>query len=608
MTTNVRKWVYLLIACIAVISISAILARSIETGFGKVDVQIVKFPDSSGVSLAGKLYRPVGATATNKMPAILNIHGYQNDKDVDSSYSIELSRRGFVVLSMDAIGHGDSGGGLSVAGLLGDPTYTGSMQSAYLFMKGLSFVDAAKLGVMGHSMGAIISERIGTLNPDCRAVNMQCGFAGKPQIKNVLLTQARYDEFAFFREGKFTVDDLPNNANRMASFGLTSPVQWDTTYGSFANGTARRATLINMEHHFQPLMSKAVAESVDWMRLSLKDGVKDTYWIEPTSQIFMVKEWFGLITLLLTLLALIPLTNILLATKHFTPVSQPMPNRYAPTNGKWWLYALINTAIGGITYPIMTQFGALSDKVEAFLPWYKMQVGNGVFLWLVLNVLICATLFFFWYRGAHKNQNVTMYDMGVSFDKEKTVFDWAIIGKTVLLGVILFTFMYVLEGLFQWAIGQEFRFVWPFMRQFPNIQRFGMFFLYFIPALVFFLVNGGLFLFGQIRQKESANPNKDLWIWWAKILFALLFGLLVVWMIQYLPWYLFNAGPGFELLGLPQFSAMWPLMLQVYIPEFAILLLILTWFYRRTGRIYLGALMVSALMMWFLTAGTIVAM
>jgi hypothetical protein len=607
MKTDFKKNVYWFIAIVIIIAFCAIMARYIETGFGKVHIQIVKFPDSSGVSLVGKLYRPVGASTTNKMPAVLNIHGYQNDKNVDESYSIELSRRGFVVLSMDVIGHGDSRGGLSVAGLLGDPNYTCSMQSAYLFMKNLPFVDAAQLGVMGHSMGAIISERIGTLNPDCRAANIQCGFPGNPKIKNVLLTQARYDEFAFFREGKLTVDDLPNNANRMASFGLTSPVQWDTTYGSFAAGTARRATLINMEHHLQPLMNKAVAESVDWMRLSLKNGAKDAYWIEPTSQIFMVKEWFGLITLLATLLALIPLTNILLDSNYFAPVSQPMPNRYAPTKSKWWLYAVINTAIAGITYPILTQYGALSDKVEAFLPWYKMQVGNGIVLWLGVNALICAVLFFFWYRGAHKKQNVTMYDMGVSFDKEKTVFNWAIIGKTVLLGGILFAFMYVLEGFFQWAIGQEFRFVWPYMRQFPNIQHVGMFFLYFIPALVFFLVNGGLFLFGQARQKESANPSSDLWIWWVKILFAFLFGLLVVWMIQYLPWYLFNAGPGFELLGLPQFSAMWPLMLQVYIPEFAILLLLHTWFYRRTGRIYLGALMVSALMMWFLTAGTIVA-
>jgi hypothetical protein len=39
----------------------------------------------------------------------------------------------------------------------------------------------------------------------------------------------------------------------------------------------------------------------------------------------------------------------------------------------------------------------------------------------------------------------------------------------------------------------------------------------------------------------------------------------------------------------------------------AIPLFMTTWFYRKTGRIYLGALMVSALAMWFLTAGTIIA-
>ena len=607
MSTKQRNWIYVLIACVVVISISAILMRSIETNFGKVDVQTVKFLDTSGAALVGKLYRPVAASEADKMPAVLNIHGYQNDKNADESYSIELSRRGFIVLSMDYLGHGDSGGGLDVAGLVGVPTYTAGMQSAYLYMKNLPFVNPARLGVMGHSAGAIIAMKLGIMNPDCRATNMQCGLPGIPAIKNVLLTQSRYDEFALFREGNLTVDKLPENAGRMAAFGLKAPVQWDTTYGNFADGTARRATLIQMEHHFQPLTNKAVAESSDWMRLALKDGAKDSYWIEPTHQIFMAKEWFGLISLLVALFCLVPLTNILLATTYFAPVQQPIPNRYAAPTGKWWRFAIINTLIAGITYPILTQFGALSDQVEKVLPWYKMQVGNGVFLWLVVNIIICAILFWFWYRGASKKQKVTMYDMGLSFDKDKTVIDWKIIGKTVLMGGILFAFMYVLEGIFQWAIGQEFRFVWPFMRQFSNIQRAGTFFLYFIPALVFFLVNGGVFLLGQARQKETANKGRDLWTWWAKNLFAFLFGLFVVWMIQYIPWYLFNAGPGFELMGMPQFSAMWPLMLQVYIPEFAVLLLILTWFYRRTGRIYLGALMVSALMMWFLAAGTIMS-
>lgn len=201
-----------------------------------------------------------------------------------------------------------------------------------------------------------------------------------------------------------------------------------------------------------------------------------------------------------------------------------------------------------------------------------------------------------------------MYDMGVSFDTEKTVFDWKIIGKTVLLGAILISALYLLEGIFQWALGQEFRFVWPYMRQFPNLERFGLFILYMIPALIFFLINGGVFLFGQIRQKELASPAKTQLVWWVKTLFAFLAGLALVWMVQYIPWYLFNAGPGFELLGLPQFSAMWPLMLQVYIPEFAILLFLHVWFYRRTGRVYLGAIMFSALMMWFLAAGSVVGL
>jgi hypothetical protein len=45
----------------------------------------------------------------------------------------------------------------------------------------------------------------------------------------------------------------------------------------------------------------------------------------------------------------------------------------------------------------------------------------------------------------------------------------------------------------------------------------------------------------------------------------------------------------------------------VYIPEFIILFWMHTWFYRRTGRIYLGALVIAVLITWFMTAGTVIA-
>jgi len=44
-------------------------------------------------------------------------------------------------------------------------------------------------------------------------------------------------------------------------------------------------------------------------------------------------------------------------------------------------------------------------------------------------------------------------------------------------------------------------------------------------------------------------------------------------------------------------------LLWLYIPEFVVLLFPLTWFYRRTGKIYLGALVVASLAVWFMAAG-----
>jgi hypothetical protein len=76
-----------------------------------------------------------------------------------------------------------------------------------------------------------------------------------------------------------------------------------------------------------------------------------------------------------------------------------------------------------------------------------------------------------------------------------------------------------------------------------------------------------------------------------------------VWAFQYLPFFL-GFAPGFELIGLPLLSGMIPLLLFVYIPEFAVLLFFLTWFYRRTGKVYLGALVIASLAVWWMVAGT----
>ena len=74
----------------------------------------------------------------------------------------------------------------------------------------------------------------------------------------------------------------------------------------------------------------------------------------------------------------------------------------------------------------------------------KLLMGNGTALWYLLNAVVATVLIFVWYNTTAKKAGVTAYDLGFGFDKEKTKFNWDILAKTLLLGVILFGWMYSL--------------------------------------------------------------------------------------------------------------------------------------------------------------------
>ena len=614
MSTHMQKHWYWLLGCVAIVAFSAVLAYAIRRDFGKIDIQPVRIADESGSIVAANLFRPLAASSKAKMPGVLVIHGYSNDKDTEDSFSIELARRGFVVLAPDFLGHGESGGlAEPMRFMFGkDPkdTYSIGSNSAYLYLKDLPFVDAANIGIMGHSMGGIATQKLAAMNPDHKALNPHASILLPiPGLHDLLFSEARFDEFAGFRAMQLRTENLVANPTWVKALGLSNPsqtIQWDTTYGDFAQGTARRVTLINMDHHFTPITNKAVAEAVDWMRLSLKGGVKDASWIEPTSQIFIWKEIFMLIAFVAIMLSLIPLANILLATRYFAKVSQPMPAGYVASTGKWWLFASLNALIGAVLYSPLTGIVFPIDRLKAILPFMHLQMGNGLVLWFLVNAVICAILFYVWYRIAARKAGVSMGDLGMSLSSQNAAFDWGVLGKTLLLTFILLGWLYILTSISQWLLGQDFRFVWAFMKEFSTPARFGLFWIYLIPVLIYFLVNGGVFLFGQIRQKEYSTPVKTHFMWWFKVMYAALAGLLLLWAFQYLPILLGGPGYGFEIVGLPQYAGMWPLWLQIYLPEFAFFLFLLVWFFRRTGRVYLGALMISGLLTWFMAAGQIV--
>lgn len=588
MNQPAKKQFIFLIICVLIIALSAFMARMVETAFGKLEVSLVRIPDPSGIDLTAKLYRPKDASAANPMPGVLVLHGFQNDKETLQGDALELARRGFVSLALDQFGHGDTA--FSSAD---DPTLGGD--AAYDYLKALPYVDADRMGILGHSMGASNTIDTALANPDHRALNPQCGNPGTPDLNNVLLTQAQFEEFS----GTKLAAEMTTDPERLAQFGLPAPVEYDTLYGNFADGSARKQALIPTVHPGITHSKLAKAEMLLWMKEGLKDGITDPYWIDENRQVFMWKEAFMFLGMLTALVSMIPLTNLLVKTRFFADVAQPLPNRY--TAGKKWAgMAFLNNFIAGLTWPFLAAIGGYF-LVQA-VPSLKMMIGNGLMVWYIFNFLIYLVIFSAWYKKANKNQGVTMYDMGISFDEQKTRLRWDILLKTVLLAAILFGWLYGLTAISQTLLGIEFRILWPFMRLFTN-GRFTYFWIYLLPAFLFFLFNGGILLFGQARQKEYDKPWKTQVVWWLKNLLAAVMGLLVVWAFQYIPFFL-GTKPGFDLVGLSLFSGMIPLLLFVYIPEFIVLFFFLTWFYRRTGKVYLGALVIAALAMWWLTAGT----
>jgi len=103
----------------------------------------------------GKLFRPPNAGEDNPAPGVVYLHGYQNNRGTSDPYGIELALRGFVAITLDTLGSGNSQNQFSEDKSGFDPTYGADM--AFEYLQSLPYVDADRCGLGGHSLGAEMS-------------------------------------------------------------------------------------------------------------------------------------------------------------------------------------------------------------------------------------------------------------------------------------------------------------------------------------------------------------------------------------------------------------------------------------------------------------------
>ena len=134
--------------------LSSFGASLFQTDFGAVEYHDMTFVTESGHELDALLLVPKTATKENKAPAIVVSHGWYNNREMQDLNYVEYARRGYVVLAISMYGHGDSEV-IESNTWWDDENNANGLYDGVKYVASLPFVDTTKIGVTGHSNGAL---------------------------------------------------------------------------------------------------------------------------------------------------------------------------------------------------------------------------------------------------------------------------------------------------------------------------------------------------------------------------------------------------------------------------------------------------------------------
>jgi dipeptidyl aminopeptidase/acylaminoacyl peptidase len=165
----------------------------------------------AGHTLAGTLTLPKSASASHRVGAIVTISG-SGPQDRDEAiglpgyrpfrqYADSLARRGIATLRMDDRGTGASKGTFRRST---SADFAEDIRAGLAYLRTRAEIDTARLGLIGHSEGALIAPMVAEKEPSLRAIVLLAGVARPArgaltfQMTNLInhdtsLTQARKD-------------------------------------------------------------------------------------------------------------------------------------------------------------------------------------------------------------------------------------------------------------------------------------------------------------------------------------------------------------------------------------------------------------------------------
>lgn len=574
---------------LCVILVSSFIASMIQSDAFRVTVTDLRDEEFSGTVTnkngteievegtvaSGILFVPKTASATNKLPAVVMTHGYLNNRELQLQNAIELSRRGFVVLTIDRGGHGNNELSSNANAMMN----TSGMYEAVKYIALQDYVDVTKIGITGHSMGGFTTAM--TLAGDMQNSLISAGLMqgwdslmdtnsdGNPEVNadvSVGILKAMDDEFFFqstLPDGTPSICREYLHSTGAAKFvGVTGYAETADSIniengGIYINGKVTtveagkaaaspfrviyEADEIHPLNHFST-ESAGYVTNFFYTAFGTPNGYE---YIAEGRQTWWVKELFSTIGLIAFFALLLPIVDLLLTIPCFAKLRKPEPAEgeaetaeiLPPLKGarrhvSYWVAGVLTTLFSGFSIQWIMGDGWLNKLPGMFFTqntYFPQDTTGSVATWAVvcgLFALIVVAIIKLINTIIDKATHTENPIAGQPFAPAKINGGIGAVAKTIVVALATVALMYLVVFI-NWAIWKvDFR-IWTLdVKVFEVNVMLPTMLRYAVVFFIFYFIN-------SILNQGYKAKNLPEWATIAINAVFNIFGILLAMLIQY---------------------------------------------------------------------------
>ncbi len=434
-----NKAIRFITICMAIILVCTIAIWGLQTDFGKVKIKRIAITGTNGTDISSLIYIPSNATDETPAPLAVIFHGRSNHSHSNDTWSMELARRGFVVISPDLQGGGES-----------DPSIDRGLQAISVteYANNLSFVEKDKINLIGYSAGTGTVLQTYHAMPD--KINSICEVFGPFMTKmtqpdglqdidtNFCLIKSTADQYYYY----FIGDPAACIEYAKQATGLPEIVPGEDY--NWNGNTFRYAEIAGTLHQTGNISGETIKEIVSYETAVTEAPLK----LDLNNINFIPHQLFSGIACVTMMFLLAALINIFMQNPFFASIASPVQNKvYNRTMKDWLVDVLFSVVIPALIFVYVSAYVML--WTGAGTPWSKIFTSanlNGIMGWLLVLMAIGLVRMYFKNKG---RKDLTLADYCLGSDKEKSI-DWTKPAKAFLMGIliliIIFTWMWLIEG------------------------------------------------------------------------------------------------------------------------------------------------------------------